>query len=243
MLLDIQNVEAGYGSAPPVLRGLSLQVEDNRSYCVIGPNGAGKSTLLKTIVGILRPRRGTIRFQGESIEGLRPDEILQKGICFVPQDRSLFPEMTVQENLRMGGFLIRDRRVLRERLDRVYELFPILRDRTNQVAGTLSGGQQQMLALARTLMVEPKLLCVDEPSLGLAPGIVDQVFETLTEFRKQGMTVLLVEQNAVRGLSWADWGFVLDLGTLRFEGPADGILDNPEIRELYLGRLAARGEE
>ncbi|GIU91565.1 MAG: ABC transporter ATP-binding protein [Acidimicrobiia bacterium] len=243
MLLDIQNVEAGYGSAPPVLRGLSLQVEDNRSYCVIGPNGAGKSTLLKTIVGILRPRRGTIRFQGESIEGLRPDEILQKGICFVPQDRSLFPEMTVQENLRMGGFLIRDRRLLRERLDRVYELFPILRDRTNQVAGTLSGGQQQMLALARTLMIEPKLLCVDEPSLGLAPGIVDQVFETLTEFRKQGMTVLLVEQNAVRGLSWADWGFVLDLGALRFEGPADGILENPQIRELYLGRLAARGEE
>lgn len=243
-LLEVHDVEAGYGVGPSILNGVSLQVDEGRSYCIIGPNGAGKSTLLKTIVGILKPRRGSITFRGEAIGGLRPDQVLQKGVCFVPQDRSLFPEMTVNENLVMGGFLLRDRGVLRERLERVYDLFPILKDRSAQLAGTLSGGQQQMLALARTLMIQPKLLCIDEPSLGLAPSIVEQVFDTLTTFKEDGITILLVEQNAVKGLEWADWGFVLDLGTLKFEGPAEGILDNPQIRELYLGKaLATRSDE
>lgn len=241
-LLDVQDVVAGYGAGPDILTGVSVTIEEGTSYCIVGPNGAGKSTLLRAIAGILTPRQGEIRLDGIVVNGLRPDQMLAGGVCFVPQDPSLFPAMTVKENLMMGGYLIQDRQLVRERLEVVFETFPALAERPSQHAGTLSGGEQQMVALGRALMVEPRVLMVDEPSLGLAPMIADQIFEKIREFASLGITVVLVEQNAVRGLESADWGVVLDLGSKEFEGPASGILADPRIRELYLGRQLARKE-
>ncbi len=177
------------------------------------------------------------------MNGLRPDQMLAAGVCFVPQDASLFPTMTVKENLVMGGYLIEDRATLQERLNTVYEIFPILSERRSQNAGTLSGGEQQMVTLGRALMIEPQLVMIDEPSLGLAPMIADQIFETIKGFSDLGITVLLVEQNAARGLEAVDWGFVLDLGSLEFEGAADGILADPRIRDLYLGKALGARED
>jgi ABC-type branched-subunit amino acid transport system ATPase component len=168
--------------------------------------------------------------------------MLAAGICFVPQDASLFPTMSVRENLVMGGYLIRDRAVKRRRLEMVFETFPALAERKSQHAGTLSGGEQQMVTLGRALMIEPRVVMIDEPSLGLAPMIADQIFEKIREFRELGITVVLVEQNAVKGLESVEWGFVLDLGSMEFEGPADGILADPRIRELYLGKQLAPRE-
>jgi branched-chain amino acid transport system ATP-binding protein len=241
-LLELTDVAAGYGVAPDILTGISLEVEAGRTYCIIGPNGAGKSTLLKVICGLLTPRAGYVTFEGEKLNGLRPDQNLARGVCFVPQDRSLFGDMTVRENLMMGAFLERDRARIAERMDRVLTLFPMLSDRLSDRAGTLSGGQQQMVALGRSLMIEPRLLMIDEPSLGLAPRLADQIFDTIRQFPDLGIAVLLVEQNAVKGLECAQWSFVLDLGTKRFEGPADEILADPRIRELYLGRRVARSD-
>jgi branched-chain amino acid transport system ATP-binding protein len=235
-LLEVDNVVAGYGRGPAILNGTTLHVRAGHIQCVIGPNGAGKSTLMKAIAGLLPPRSGEIRFKGEPINGLRPDQILRKGICFVPQERALFARMTVRENLRMGGFILEDHRALARRIEAVLEAFPILRERAGQRAGTLSGGQQQMLTMARTLIVEPEIVMLDEPSLGLAPQIVEQMYGIVHMLRERGMTVLLVEQNAVVGLSNADWGSVLDLGRTLFEGPADEILSDPRIQELYLGK-------
>ena len=239
-LLEVEDVVAGYGAGPDILTGLTLTVEEGSSYCIVGPNGAGKSTLLRTITGFLQPRGGEVRLNGVRMNGSRPDQMLSAGVCFVPQDASLFPTMTVKENLAMGGYLIDDRVQLKERLDMVYETFPALAERKGQNAGTLSGGEQQMVTLGRALMIEPKLVMIDEPSLGLAPMIADQIFEKITGFKDLGITVVLVEQNAVKGLETVDWGFVLDLGSLEFEGPADGILANPRIRELYLGKVMSR---
>jgi branched-chain amino acid transport system ATP-binding protein len=171
-LLEVRDVVAGYGRGPAILTGTSLTVRPGQVQCIIGPNGAGKSTLLKAISGLLPIRSGEIRFEGERIDGLRPDQILRKGICFVPQERALFPRMSVRENLRMGGYVIDDKKVLESRIEEVLEQFPILRERAQQRAGTMSGGQQQMLAMARTLIVKPKIVMLDEPSLGLAPKIV-----------------------------------------------------------------------
>jgi branched-chain amino acid transport system ATP-binding protein len=235
-LLEVDNVVAGYGRGPAILNGTTLHVRAGHIQCVIGPNGAGKSTLMKAIAGLLPPRSGEIRFKGEPINGLRPDQILRKGICFVPQERALFARMTVRENLRMGGFILEDHRALARRIEAVLEAFPILRERAGQRAGTLSGGQQQMLTMARTLIVEPEIVMLDEPSLGLAPQIVEQMYGIVHMLRERGMTVLLVEQNAAVGLSNADWGSVLDLGRTLFEGPADEILSDPRIQELYLGK-------
>lgn len=239
-LLEIHAVEAGYGVAPNILSGVTLEVEAGQRYCVIGPNGAGKSTLLKVVCGLLHPRAGSVVFDGETITGLRPDQILVRGLCYVPQDSTLFPDMTVRENLRMGGFLERKRRTLDERMGRALDLFNELRDRLSQRAGTLSGGQQRMLALARALMLEPRLLMIDEPSLGLAPRLAARIFEAIQRLGDAGIAILLVEQNARRGLECAQWGVVLDLGVKRFEGRADEILSDPRIRELYLGRQLAR---
>lgn len=241
-LLEVDEVTAGYGVAPNILNGVSLEVGAGQRYCIIGPNGAGKSTLLKVICGLLNPRSGRIRYDGKDITGLRPDQILMRGLSFVPQDRTLFPQMTVRENLRMGGYLERNRRRLDERMDRALDLFTELRDRLAQRAGTLSGGQQQMLALARALMLEPSLLMIDEPSLGLAPRLAARIFETIRQLGDLGIAVLLVEQNARRGLECAEWGVVLDLGVKRFEGRAEDILSDPRIRELYLGRQLAGRE-
>ncbi|HEU4895318.1 MAG TPA: ABC transporter ATP-binding protein [Acidimicrobiia bacterium] len=239
-LLEVEDVVAGYGAGPDILTGLTLSIEEGTSYCIVGPNGAGKSTLLRTIAGFLKPRRGEVRFNAKRMNGSRPDQMLAAGVCFVPQDASLFPTMTVKENLVMGGYLIEDRSLLQERLEAVYEAFPILKERRGQHAGTLSGGEQQMVTLGRALMIEPKMVMIDEPSLGLAPMIADQIFERIREFASLGITVVLVEQNAAKGLEAVDWGFVLDLGSLEFEGPADGILADPRIRDLYLGKAMSR---
>jgi ABC-type branched-subunit amino acid transport system ATPase component len=238
-LLEIEEVVAGYGGGPDILTGVSVSIEEGTSYCIVGPNGAGKSTLLRTIAGILKPRAGEVRLDGTRMNGSRPDQMLAAGVCFVPQDASLFPTMSVRENLVMGGYLLRDRALKRERLDMVFETFPALAERKGQHAGTLSGGEQQMVTLGRALMVEPKVVMIDEPSLGLAPMIADQIFEKIRGFGELGITVVLVEQNAVKGLESVDWGVVLDLGSKEFEGPADGILADPRIRELYLGKQLA----
>lgn len=239
-LLEIEGVRAGYGAGPDILTDVSVSIEEGVSYCIIGPNGAGKSTLLKTVAGILTPREGTITFDGRPIGGLRPDRVLRAGVCFVPQDRTLFPEMTVKENLVMGGYLVRNRRLIEQRMERVFTMFPRLAERSSQLAQTMSGGEQQILALGRALMIEPRLMMIDEPSLGLAPQINATVFEAIRRLQTEmGITVALVEQNVKKGLEATDRAFVLDLGTKRFEGPSDQILDDPRIRDLYLGSLAA----
>lgn len=235
-LLVTEDLKAGYGVGPDILNGISLTVEAGKTYCIIGPNGAGKSTFLKAICGLLTPRAGRVVYKGEILNGLRPDQILAKGICFVPQHKSLFPDMTVKENLIMGGYIERDRILLNERMEVAFEIFPILQERRSQLAKTLSGGQQQMLAMARAMMLRPELLMLDEPTLGLAPKIAQHIFDIIEQFKRMGMTMLLVEQNARRGLECADWGYVLDLGAKRFEGPADSILSDPRIEELYLGK-------
>lgn len=240
-LLEVEDVVAGYGAGPDILTGLSVTIEEGTSYCIVGPNGAGKSTLLRAIAGFLKPRAGEVRLDGVVMNGSRPDQMLAAGICFVPQDASLFPTMTVRENLAMGGYLVNDRALLRQRMDMVYETFPILAERRGQNAGTLSGGEQQMVTLGRALMIEPRVVMIDEPSLGLAPMIADQIFEKIGGFGELGITVVLVEQNAVKGLENVDWGIVLDLGSKEFEGPADGILADPRIRELYLGKTMSKG--
>ena len=235
-LIEIENVQVGYGSGPNILDGLSITIESGKTYCIIGPNGAGKSTLLRTICGLLHPRQGSVTFKGEVLNKLRTDEILRRGISFVPQDRSLFPDMTVKENLRMGGYILRGRKALEERIDEVLVMFPILKERHAQYAKTLSGGQQQMLAIGRALVLRPEVIMLDEPSLGLAPKIAQSIFDNIVLLKEYGMTVILVEQNARKGLEYADWGCVLDLGVNRFEGPAETILNDPRIQELYLGK-------
>lgn len=236
-LLEVEGVTAGYESGPDILKGLSLKVEKGKTYCIIGPNGAGKSTLLRVICGLLHPRVGKVLFNGEDISRLRTDQILFKGISFVPQDRSLFPEMTVRENLRMGGYILADRKDVEKRIEEVFHMFPALREKSGQRSKELSGGQQQMLAIGRALVLRPEIIMLDEPSLGLAPKIAQQIFASIKKLKEAGMTILMVEQNARKGLESAEWGCVLDLGINRFEGPADTILHDPRIQELYLGKI------
>jgi branched-chain amino acid transport system ATP-binding protein len=235
-VLELVDVSAGYGGGPNILEGLSLQIERGRAYCMIGPNGAGKSTALKLVGGMLAPRSGSVRYEGTDVGGLRPDQLLQRGICLVPQDPSLFPKMTVRRNLMMGAYLESDGSVVRKRLDAVIEMFPILAEKERQSAGTLSGGQQRILLLGRALMMEPTLMMIDEPSLGLAPQAADHTFEIIEDLKTMGITLLLVEQSVERGLAVADWAFVLDLGQKRFEGPSDQIMSDTRIRELYMGK-------
>jgi branched-chain amino acid transport system ATP-binding protein len=240
-LLELSELRAGYGAGPDILTGVSMRIEEGSTVCLIGPNGAGKSTVLKAIVGLVQVRAGDVEFEGERLNGRRPDQVLDRGVCFVPQDRSLFPDMTVRENLAMAGYSLGDRRQRDGRIDEALEAFPMLAERRSQRARTLSGGQQQMLALARAWILRPKLLLVDEPSMGLAPQVTRQVFDVVRRFRDLGMTVLLVEQNARQGLECADYGVVLDLGRKRFEGEAGSILSHPEVRELYLGKQLGTG--
>lgn len=240
-ILQINEITAGYGVGPDILKGLSLDLEKGKSYCIIGPNGAGKSTLLRVICGLLHPRAGQVVLNGEDISRLRTDEILHRGICFVPQDFCLFPDMTVKENLRMGGYIMSDRKEVEDRIGDVFEMFPILEDKSSDQAKTLSGGQQKMLAIGRSLILQPDVIMLDEPSLGLAPIIIQQIFESIGKLRDAGMTIIIVEQNARKGLGFADWGCVLDLGINRFEGPSDTILHDPRIQELYLGKIQREG--
>lgn len=238
-LLQVTGITAGYGDGPAILDGATLTVEPGKVHCIIGPNGAGKSTLLKAICGMLKIRKGDVIFKGESLKGLRPDQVLRKGICFVPQEGALFSKMTVRENLRMGGFILNNQHDLERRIDEVEERFPILRERRHQHAGTMSGGQQQTLSMARTMIINPDIVMLDEPSLGLAPKIVQEMFDIMKVMTEAGITILLVEQNALMGLKNAHWGCVLDLGRTLFEGPADEVLTDPRIQELYLGGKSA----
>jgi ABC-type branched-subunit amino acid transport system ATPase component len=233
-LLTVQQVHAGYGRLP-ILQGVSLAVWPGEVVSVIGPNGAGKSTAFKVIVGLLPPDRGEVVFDGARITGLRPDQVLHRGLAYVPQGRIVFPQMTVLENLEMGAYIERDPRRIAERLERVYRLFPVLRERSRQKAGTLSGGEQQMLAIARALMTEPRLLLLDEPSLGLSPKFLALIFEKIVELKAAGVTMMIVEQNAVKALAVADRAYVLELGRNRLEGPGLTLLSDPEVKRLYLG--------
>jgi ABC-type branched-subunit amino acid transport system ATPase component len=199
---------------------------------VIGPNGAGKSTLIKTIFGLLKPRRGRVLFQGDDVSGAKPHRITRRGMSYVPQLDNVFPSLTVEENLEMGSL---DRSLTGERIARMYELFPRLGERRGQAAGTMSGGERQMVAMARALMPGPQVLLLDEPSAGLAPAFVDAIFEKIVEINRSGVTIVMVEQNARRALGMSDRGYVLDLGQNRFEGSGRQLLDDPKVTELYLG--------
>jgi ABC-type branched-subunit amino acid transport system ATPase component len=233
-LLLAEGITAGYGRMD-ILHDVSLHVRAGEIVSVIGPNGAGKSTAFKTIVGFLPPRSGRVVFNGESIAGLRPDLVLRRGLAYVPQGRVVFPQMTVLENLEMGAYIERDAGRIAAALERVFALFPILAERRRQKAGTMSGGEQQMVAIARALMTSPRLIMLDEPSLGLSPKFVTLIFDKLVEMRHAGFTLMLVEQNAARALAIADRGYVLELGRNRFEGPGRALLDDPEVKRLYLG--------
>ena len=233
-LLVAQGLTAGYGRID-ILHEVSLTVGVHEIVSIIGPNGADKSTAFKTIVGFLTPRAGRVLFNGKDITGTRPDLVLRRGLAYVPQGRIVFPQMTVLENLEMGAYTERDPRRVAAALDQVYRLFPILAERRRQAAGTMSGGEQQMVAIARALMTTPRLILLDEPSLELSPKFVTLIFEKLVEMRQAGYTLMLVEQNATRALAVADRGYVLELGRNRFEGAGRTLLADPEVKRLYLG--------
>jgi len=234
-MLSLENVVAGYIPGVNILTGVNLQVEPGEMVCLVGPNGAGKSTVLRTVSGILRPSTGRVLFNGEDISGLRPDVVLRKGIAHVPQGHSVFPKMTIHENLLMGGYTLKDQRMVHQRLDKVYNLFPLLKERAREKAGNLSGGQQKVLEMGRALMLEPPLMLLDEPSLGLAPKTMASLFETITALNRTGLTILMVEQNARQGLAASHRGYVLELGKDKFEGKAQELLNSPEMARLYLG--------
>ena len=234
-LLELTGVTAGYGGGD-VLRGLDLRVEPRSITCVVGPNGAGKSTVLRVVSGLLRPRAGEIRFDGVPIHGRSPRAVLALGVVQVAQERSLFATMTVEENVRLGGYSLRDRALVARRLREVSDAFPIVRERSGELAASLSGGQQRLVEFARAMMLDPRLLLLDEPSMGLDPRSRALVFDTIRALHEGGLTVLLVEQNARSGLGLADRGVVMESGRVRMEGGGRALLDDPEIGELYLGR-------
>jgi len=233
-MLKIENLEVAYGNIKAI-KGISLEVNQGEIVTLIGSNGAGKSTTLRAISGILKPRSGSITFNGERIDGVEGHEIVAKGICQSPEGRRIFPKMTVDENLDLGAFLRNDKNEIANDRQRVLELFPRLQERIDQKAGTMSGGEQQMLAVGRALMGSPKLLLLDEPSMGLAPVLVQMIFETITKINKQGTTVLLVEQNALAALNVADRAYVLESGTIKMSGKAKDLISNNEVTKAYLG--------
>jgi branched-chain amino acid transport system ATP-binding protein len=239
MLLEIDALYAGYGSGGDILRGVDLTLEQGDFVCLIGPNGAGKSTLLRTISGMLRPRGGAIRFDGQDVGGWRPDLLFRRGIAHVPQGRSTFPQMTVRENLLMGAYSIRDRSVARERLAAAAALFPIVVEQAHRRAGLLSGGEQKQVEMARAVVTSPRLLLLDEPTLGLEPRAARTVMDKMRELNQSGVTILLVEQNARTGLGTARTGCVMELGTIKLRGEGQRLLDDPLVKRLYLGEGAA----
>ncbi len=234
MILTLENVFAGY-SGGDILKGVNITIEKGSITCIVGPNGAGKSTVLRTVSGLLRPRLGSILFNGQSIVGLTPPEILARGIVQVPQEHSLFNEMTVQQNVRMGGFLLRDAALVRRRLQAVEEQFPLVKERANEKAGDLSGGQQRLVEFARSLMLDPSIIVLDEPSMGLDPKTRKQIFENVQIMHTLGKTILLVEQNVRAGFKIATYGVVMENGHIRLTGSPSELLMNPEINHLYLG--------
>ncbi|MEN9915356.1 MAG: hypothetical protein RL725_31 [Actinomycetota bacterium] len=233
-MLKIENLEVAYGNIKAI-KGISLEVNQGEIVTLIGSNGAGKSTTLRAISGILKPRSGSITFNGERIDGVEGHEIVAKGICQSPEGRRIFPKMTVDENLDLGAFLRNDKQEIANDRQRVLELFPKLQERIDQKAGTMSGGEQQMLAVGRALMGSPKLLLLDEPSMGLAPVLVEMIFETIEKINKQGTTILLVEQNALAALNVADRAYVLESGSIKMSGKAKDLISNDEVTKAYLG--------
>ena len=233
-LLAAEQIVSGYGKIE-ILHGVALEVRPAELVSIIGPNGAGKSTALKSIVGLLPPSKGEVRFAGQDITGLRTDKVLRRGLAYVPQGRIVFPQMTVLENLEMGAFVVKDRAAVRRAVEQVVALFPALAGRLRVLAGALSGGEQQMLAMRRALMTVPRCILMDEPSLGLSPKFVDLIFEKIVELRRAGITILMVEQNAVRALGISDRAYVLELGRNAREGTGRDLLDDPAVRRMYLG--------
>ncbi|MDQ2676961.1 MAG: ABC transporter ATP-binding protein [Actinomycetota bacterium] len=264
-MLAARDVVAGYVPEVDILNGVTLEVHEGEIVTLVGPNGAGKSTLIKTVFGLLQPRQGEVTFRDEQIGGLKPHEITRLGLSYVPQLDNVFPNLSVEDNLLMGGFVrsnlsfragelmdgvlgkkraerrraLRERELrmgeARERIDYMYTLFPRLGERRKQDAGTMSGGERQMVAMAKALMPEPSVLLLDEPSAGLAPAFVDAIFEKIADVNSEGVTILMVEQNAKRALAMSDRGYVLDLGKERFEGPGRELIADPKVAELYLG--------
>ena len=232
-MLKIENLVVNYGGIEAV-KGISLDVPDGNIITLVGANGAGKSTTLRSIAGLVKAKSGSITLDGEELLGLSTPDIVSKGITMVPEGRRVFPDMTVLENLKIGAYLRKDS--LKDDIDHVYDLFPRLKERSWQAAGTLSGGEQQMLAVGRALMSRPKIIMMDEPSLGLAPIIVQGIFDIIREINRQGTTVLLIEQNANMALKTADYGYVMDTGRISLQGTGEELLANEQVKELYLGK-------
>jgi branched-chain amino acid transport system ATP-binding protein len=233
-MLSVKKISASYGHVQ-ALSGVSLEVPEKGTVTLIGSNGAGKSTLLKVISGLLKPSRGTIEFGGERIEGLPPDRIVALGIAHCPEGRRLFPELTVFENLEMGAYLSNSKKFVQDRIEQLFDSFPILRERKNQLAGTLSGGEQQQVAIARALALNPKMVLFDEPSLGLAPILVDQVEKILLTLKEQKITILLVEQNANMALDVAEYAYVMETGGILLQGPSAELRQDEKVAKAYLG--------
>jgi branched-chain amino acid transport system ATP-binding protein len=234
MMLEIQNLSSAYGMVE-ILWDVSFKVERGEIVSIIGPNGAGKTTLVKTIMGFMHPKTGTVKFKNESIEKLPTYEIVKKGLTMIPEGREIFPRLTVEENLSLGAYTIKDKSKIKEAKEKAYEIFPVLKKKDKALAQTLSGGEQQMLVICRSLMSSPQLLILDEPSLGLAPIIVDKVLDTVKTINEEGVTVLLVEQNINDSLAIADRGYVLEEGKIVLEGKSRELLSNSHIKEVYLG--------
>jgi ABC-type branched-subunit amino acid transport system ATPase component len=234
MLLQIHDVHVGYKKLD-VLHGVSLAVEQEEIVALIGPNGAGKSTLLKAIFGVLKPHQGFIHLNGNDISSLKPRYIVRQGVSYVPQGQNVFPSLTALENLEMGGVILQERDVLEERIESVFRIFPILKERRKQRAKLMSGGEQQMLAIGRALMLQPELLLLDEPSLGLSPKFFQLIFEKILEINALGTAILIVEQNARQALTVSHRGYVLELGRNRLDGPSQELLNSNDVKRLYLG--------
>lgn len=234
-MLKVDNLFVAYGGIE-ALKGVSLEVPDGKIVTLIGANGAGKSTLLRTIMGLVKPKGGTVTYEGKDITGLNSQKIVEAGITMVPEGRRVFPNLTVLENLKIGAYLRKDKAAIARDLEKIYELFPRLKERNWQMAGTLSGGEQQMLAVGRALMCRPKVLMMDEPSLGLAPLIIKDIFNIIKEINRQDMTVLLIEQNANMALKVADRAYVLETGKITMQGTGRELLENPDIKAAYLGK-------
>ena len=233
-MLEVENVSAAYGLIQ-ILWDVSFKIREKEIVSIIGPNGAGKTTLVKTIMGLLPAKNGTIRFKGENIEKLPTYEIVKKGVTLIPEGREIFPRMTVEENMLLGAYTINDKNAVKESKERIYQIFPVLKKKEKALAQTLSGGEQQMLVICRSLMSNPELLILDEPSLGLAPIIVGKVLDTLRKINEEGVTILLVEQNIRDSLNIADRGYVLEEGKIIIEGKGRELLSNDHIKEVYLG--------
>lgn len=233
-MLELRDVHTYYGNIH-ALKGISLNVEQGEIVTLIGSNGAGKSTTLNTISGLLSPRVGEVWLEGKRIDGTPANEVVRMGVCQSPEGRKIFARLTVTENLEMGAFSRTDKAGIRTDMERVYALFPRLKERRKQVGGTLSGGEQQMLAIGRAMMADPRLLLLDEPSMGLAPVLVELIFDTIEEINKEGTTILLVEQNAQLALEIADRGYVIETGSIVLSGDASDLADNPQVKEAYLG--------